>query len=224
MLSRTDLSLKHIILLGVFCGLAWLFIELAIVISTTETVQLDRNILLLLREPGDVTNPIGPTWLEEMMRDVTALGSNWILFFLVLIATVYLKLVNQSRLAILLVTAIVTGFIVAFSLKHGIDRPRPDLVSHGTMVYTASFPSAHAMMSTLVYFTLAALLSQSQARRRVKLLLYICAGFLALWVGSSRVYLGVHWPSDVIAGWCAGGFWALLFYYLATRLSLKEKL
>lgn len=224
MVSRINLSLKHIVLIGILCGLAWLFIELAIVISTTETVQLDRSILLLLRDPGNLNNPIGPTWLEEMMRDVTALGSNWILFFLVLVATVYLLLVKQTRLAVLLVTAIVTGFVVAFSLKHGIDRPRPDLVSHGTMVYTASFPSAHAMMSTLVYFTLAALLSQSQARRAVKLLLYITAGFLALWVGSSRVYLGVHWPSDVIAGWCAGGFWALLFYYLAKRLSMKKKL
>lgn len=224
MLSRINLNLKHVILLGVLCGLAWLFIELAIVISTTETVQLDRSILLLLRDPNDLNNPLGPSWLEEMMRDVTALGSNWILFFLVLVSVVYLFLVRQRRLAVLLITSIVTGFVVAFSLKHGIDRPRPDLVSHGTMVYTASFPSAHAMMSTLVYFTLAALLSQTQTRRSVKLLLYICAGFLALWVGSSRVYLGVHWPSDVVAGWCAGGFWALLFYYLAKRLSIKEKL
>ncbi len=224
MFSNLNLSLRHIVVIGVLCGLAWLFIELAIVISTTETVQIDRSILLLLRDPNDLNNPLGPTWLEEMMRDVTALGSNWILFFLVLIATVYLILVRQSKLAVLLVTAIVTGFVVAFSLKHGIDRPRPDLVSHGTMVYTASFPSAHAMMSTLVYFTLAALLSQAQSRKSVKTLLYLSAGFLAVWVGTSRVYLGVHWPSDVIAGWCAGGFWALLFYYLAKRLSIKGKL
>lgn len=224
MFSNVNLSLKHIVVIGILCGLAWLFIELAIVISTTETVQIDRSILLLLRDPNDLNNPLGPTWLEEMMRDVTALGSNWILFFLVLIATVYLILVRQSKLAVLLVTAIVTGFVVAFSLKHGIDRPRPDLVSHGTMVYTASFPSAHAMMSTLVYFTLAALMSQAQGRKSVKTLLYLSAGFLAVWVGTSRVYLGVHWPSDVIAGWCAGGFWALLFYYLAKRLSIKGKL
>lgn len=224
MFSNLNLSLRHIVVISILCGLAWLFIELAIVISTTETVQIDRSILLLLRDPNDLNNPLGPTWLEEMMRDVTALGSNWILFFLVLIATVYLTLVRQSKLAVLLVTAVVTGFVVAFSLKHGIDRPRPDLVSHGTMVYTASFPSAHAMMSTLVYFTLAALLSQAQSRKSVKTLLYLSAGFLAVWVGTSRVYLGVHWPSDVIAGWCAGGFWALLFYYLAKRLSIKGKL
>lgn len=210
--------------IGILCGLGWLFIELAIVISTTETVQIDSRILLLLRDPNDLNNPLGPTWLEEMMRDVTALGSNWILFFLVLVAIIYLILVKQTKLAILLFTASITGFVVAFSLKHAIDRPRPDLVSHSTMVYTASFPSAHAMMSTLIYFTLAALLSQTQRRKPVKMLLYVSAGFLALWIGSSRVYLGVHWPSDVVAGWCAGGFWALLFYYLAKRLSIKGKL
>lgn len=220
-LQRVKMTPKHLLVLWLFCGLGWLFIELAYVVNAVETVELDRTVLLALREAGDPTNPLGPTWLEEMMRDGTALGSNWILFFIVIIAAVYLRLVQQGRLAVFLLVAIVSGFVVAFSLKHGIDRPRPDLVPHATKVYTASFPSAHAMMSALVYFTLAGLLAHVERRRAVKSLLFVAAGVLTVWIGFSRVYLGVHWPSDVLAGWCAGGFWALFCYQVSKRLPIR---
>ncbi len=212
---------KPLLILLVLTGLGWLFIEMAIVVMAGDTLQFDRKLILALRSDDDVTNPLGPVWLEEMMRDGTALGSNWILLSLSLFSAVYLYLRDRKKMAVFLVIAILTGLAVAFGLKHAIARPRPDLVSHATTVYTASFPSAHAMMSALVYFSLALILGSVQTRKSIKGLIYIGAFLVAFWVGFSRVYLGVHWPSDVLAGWCAGAFWALMVFRVAVRLERR---
>ena len=212
---------KSLLLVLLLTGLAWLFIEMAIVVLAGDTLQFDRELILALRSPNDVTDPLGPTWLEEMMRDGTALGSNWILLSLSLFSAVYLYLRDRKKMALCLVIAILSGLAVAFGLKHLIARPRPDMVTHATTVYTASFPSAHAMMSTLVYFSLALLLARVQSRRSIKVLIYTAAVLVALWVGFSRVYLGVHWPTDILAGWCAGAFWALLSFSVAKRVEQR---
>ena len=204
-------------------GLGWLFIQMAIVIWVGDTLYFDRELILALHSADDVTDPLGPTWLEEMMRDGTALGSNWILLSLSLFSAAYLYLRGKKTMAVFLILAILSGLAVAFGLKHLIARPRPDLVSHATTVYTASFPSAHAMMSALVYFSLALIIGDVQSRRSVKGLIYISALLVTFWVGFSRVYLGVHWPSDVLAGWCAGAFWALMCFKIATRLDNKRE-
>ena len=112
--------------------------------------------------------------------------------------------------AFLVVVAVVGGMLLSTGLKLGFERPRPDLVPHGARVYTASFPSGHAMLSAVTYLTLGALLARVQERRRVKAFFIGLAVVLTLLVGVSRVYLGVHWPSDVLAGWCVGAAWAVL--------------
>lgn len=212
-----------LVLVLLLTGLAWLFIEMAIVVLAGDTLQFDHNLVLALRSPNDITDPLGPTWLEEMMRDGTALGSNWILLSLSLFSAVYLYLRDRKKMALCLVVAILSGLAVAFGLKHLIARPRPDMVTHATTVYTASFPSAHAMMSTLVYFSLALILASVQSSKSIKALIYTAAVMVAFWVGFSRVYLGVHWPTDILAGWCAGAFWALLSFRLAIRFEGKSK-
>lgn len=212
---------RALLLVMLLTGLAWMFIEMAIVVLAGDTLQFDRNLVLALRSPDDLTDPLGPTWLEEMMRDGTALGSNWILLSLSLFSAIYLYLRDRKKMALCLVVAILSGLAVAFGLKHLIARPRPDMVTHATTVYTASFPSAHAMMSTLVYFSLALILASVQSRKSIKTLIYAGAVLVAFWVGFSRVYLGVHWPTDVLAGWCAGAFWALLSFRLAMRVEGK---
>ena len=119
------------------------------------------------------------------------------------------------------IAAVVGGTLLSTALKMGFERPRPDLVPHGTRIYTASFPSGHAMLSAVTYLTLGALLARVQKRRRVKALLLGLAILITLLVGMSRVYLGVHWPSDVLAGWCVGAAWAALCWFVALQLQRR---
>lgn len=109
----------------------------------------------------------------------------------------------------------------ALPLKMGFDRVRPDLVPHGSFVYTASFPSGHALMSAVTYLTLGALLASVHSPARVKAYFLAVAMVLTLLVGVSRVYLGVHWPTDVAAGWSVGAAWALMSWLLMRWLQKR---
>jgi undecaprenyl-diphosphatase len=164
--------------------------------------------------------PIGPPWLEEAVRDITALGSSPTLVIAVLAVFGFLALAKAWRPAVFILVASAGGLVVSSVLKELIDRPRPDLVPHGNIVYTASFPSGHSMMSAVVYLTLAALVTRLIERKRLKGYALGVAVILTLLVGVSRVYLGVHWPSDVLAGWAAGAAWALGCWLIARWIGL----
>ena len=196
----------------------WAFIELAGEVLEGETTAFDRTVLLALRESGDPANPIGPGWLQEAARDITALGGHAVLGVVTLASIAYLLMTGKSHAALLVVASVGGGMLVSTALKLGFERPRPDLVPHAVRVYTASFPSGHAMLSAVAYLTLGALLARVQPRRRVKAFLIGLAVILTLMIGASRVYLGVHWPSDVLAGWCVGAAWASLCWFIALQL------
>lgn len=200
----------------------WGFIRIAGLVTAGGTEELDRQLLLAFRHLDDLSDPIGANWVEELMRDITALGGVGILTFFTLMSALYLILIEKPKLALFVVVAIATGTLMSFALKYGFDRPRPDLVPHGSYVYTHSFPSGHSLMSALVYFTLASLLARVEPRRRVKSFMFIMATLLTVSIGVSRVYLGVHWPSDVVAGWTAGIFWAGLCFLIAPSI-LRRK-
>ncbi len=202
----------------------WLFIETAVHVFTGETQAIDRYIMLMLRDPNDLSNPIGPGWFEELMRDFTALGGVGILMLISLLTVGYLLLEHKKKSALVLFIAIASGTFVSFSLKYGFTRPRPDIVPHATEVYTSSFPSGHSLMSTMVYLSLASMLSQIQSRKRSKVYLFSAAIILSVVIGISRVYLGVHWPTDVIAGWAAGLFWSLLFILVIRSMQSSGKM
>ncbi|GAB2702457.1 phosphatase PAP2 family protein [Aliiglaciecola aliphaticivorans] len=212
---------KQFVLLFIFALILWLFYELAGFAVSGGTPQIDQNIILAFRNAEDLSDPLGPKWVEEMMRDITALGGVAILTSFTLFVTLFLLIENKPKIAALLVVAITSGMLVSFSLKYGITRPRPDLVPHGSYVYTSSFPSGHAMLSALVYFTLAGMLSYLPVRNRVKTYFYVIAIILTFSIGVSRVYLGVHWPTDVIAGWLMGIGWALLTLVVARFLRMN---
>lgn len=203
--------------LVLLAGFVWAFAALADEVLEGETRGFDTALLLALRNPANLANPIGPGWLEEIGRDLTALGGIAVLSIAVLAVIGFYLLQARPRTALLVFFATTSGLLLSSLLKHGFERPRPDLVPHGSIVYTASFPSGHSMMSALVYLTLAALLARGQPDRRVRLYLLALALFVTLGVGVSRVYLGVHWPTDVLAGWAAGAVWALLFWLIAQR-------
>jgi undecaprenyl-diphosphatase len=205
----TTKELGALVVLALLAGGLWGFIRLAQYVETGEVSQLDRRLVLALRNPADPADPIGPLWLEEMMRDFTALGGFAVVGSLSAAAIVYLVLIGKRGTALMACVAVGGALAASLVLKDFFDRPRPELVPHGSYVYTRSFPSGHSMLSTAVYLTLGAILAQVQRRRLLKLYLVVLALGTAALVGASRVYLGVHWPSDVVAGWAAGSVWAL---------------
>jgi undecaprenyl-diphosphatase len=185
------------------------FAKLADEVAEGGTRAFDERLLLALRTPGDLTDPIGPRWFEEMMRDFTALGGTGVLVLMVLAVAGFLVLTRKGHAALAVIVAVAGGVLVSQTMKWAYARPRPELVPHGAEVYTASFPSGHAMMSAIVYLTLGAMLARTQSGQAVKAYVLSVAIFLTVLVGTSRVYLGVHWPTDVLAGWMLGAVWAL---------------
>lgn len=196
----------------------WIFAEIADEVMEGSTKDFDHTVLLSLRSASDIGDPIGPRWVEEIGRDLTALGGNAVLTLFTLMIVGYLILIDKQRVAVVVIVATLGALIVSSALKRGFDRDRPDLVPHGSVVYTSSFPSAHSMLAASTYLTLGALLARIQRRRRVKAYILLSALSLTVLVGVSRVYLGVHWPTDVFAGWTAGAGWALLCWLLARWL------
>ena len=155
------------------------------------------------------------------MRDFTALGSTGVLTLMVLSVAGFLAMTRKGHAAIFVLVSVVGGMLISQTMKWAFARPRPDLVPHGAEVYTASFPSGHSMMSAVVYLTLGALLARTQSDRAVKVYILTIAVSLTVLVGISRVYLGVHWPTDVLAGWSLGGVWALLCWLVMVWLQTR---
>lgn len=187
-----------------------------------ETVGFDRAVLRALRSP-DGTSPMGPAWLQEMGRDVTALGSLVFLAFISVATIVYLLMVRKRADAVLVGISVIGGELMSTALKLAFDRSRPDIPTT-VRVFTASFPSGHSMLSAVTFLTLGALLSRAQQDSRLKIYFVSLAVFLTVAVGLSRLYLGVHYPSDVLAGWCVGSAWAVLCWSLSLWLEQDRKM
>jgi undecaprenyl-diphosphatase len=189
------------------------FLALADAVADGGARRFDEWLLVALRSPGDLSDPIGPKWFEEMMRDITALGGTAVLTLGVLAVTGFLALMRKTHAAVTVLVSVVSGMVLSQAIKWAYARPRPELVPHGMETYSASFPSGHSMMAAVVYLTLGALLARHQAQPRMRVYVLLVAVLLTVLVGISRVYLGVHWPTDVLAGWCLGAAWAILCWF-----------
>jgi undecaprenyl-diphosphatase len=223
-MSRIRQNVPLLVALAAVAFAAWLFLELADEVTDGETRNFDEAVLLAFREGGDPNDPLGPGWVEELARDVTGLGSAVVLAFATLAATGFFLLRRKWHLAIYVAAAVASGSIASLLLKSGFDRPRPDLVAHGQYVYTASFPSGHSMLSAVAFLTLGALLAGAQKGRAMQLYVLGLSALLALAVGVSRVYLGVHWPTDVLGGWAAGMGWAILCWAVSSQLRSRGQI
>jgi undecaprenyl-diphosphatase len=158
-----------------------------------------------------------------MARDITALGSFAVLGIVLFAVAGYL-LLARKRAAGWLVLAVVFGDIAVNSLlKLEFARPRPDFIAPAARVFTASFPSGHATMSAITYLTLAALLARTTASRQLRVYFITIGIMLTLLVGVSRIYLGVHYPTDVLAGWCIGSAWAMGCWAIMIRLQREGR-
>ncbi len=218
-LSRVDARLLLSMLMIVFC--VWVFVLLADAVAEKRTQTLDEKLLRALRAPGDLSHPVGPGWLRGTMRDLTALGSAPVLTLFVLAVAGSLVVRRQYHALALVLVATAGGEVLNVLLKELFDRPRPDIAFHLTKVETPSFPSGHAMESAVIYFTLAALLARLVEPRPLKVYFLCLAALFSLLVGVSRVYLGVHYPSDVLAGWTAGLAWSAICWTVASYLQSR---
>jgi len=190
-------------LLAVTSGVG-LFAKLASEVREGETGAFDRMVLLAFRTPGRLDTPVGPRWLQESARDITALGGFTVLTLISLLAVALLLVHRRRRQAVVFAASVIIAELLSAGLKHWAGRTRPDLVPHLDLVYSNSFPSGHSMMSPVVYLTLAGVLAAGERLRAEKVLIIGGAALLAAVIGVSRVYLGVHWPTDVLGGWILG--------------------
>ncbi len=216
-----DVDLFMLMILAAIILTGWLVAELADEVLEGSTQRYDEWVLRHLRTPGDMTDPIGPRWFKDMWRDITALGSSTILTLVTAACAGYLLMRKQHRILILLLAATIGGSIVSLVLKTAVDRPRPEFASPESYVATASFPSGHSMLSAVVYLTLGALLARTTNQYRYKIYYLTTAALITLLVGLSRVYLGVHYPTDVLAGWSVGLLWALFCWLVAYVLQKR---
>jgi undecaprenyl-diphosphatase len=197
------------------------FIELVDELREGEMRQFDEWLLRLPRRDVDPAMPIGPAWLPPMVTDISALGGTSILALVTLVAAGYLVLMRRYGATMLVLVASVGGGILSQGLKQLFGRPRPEVVPHLVVVESLSFPSGHSMAAAVIYLTLGALLARFAARRRVRIYVIGVSFALTFLIGITRVYLGVHYPTDVLAGWAAGLAWALVCWLVARYLQYR---
>ena len=215
-LVRTDAFTLVAVVVTVVAG--WCFLEIADEVVEGETRRLDEWVLRSLRHPGNPSDPLGPPWLEEVVRDLTALGGITVLVLVIGAVTGYLWIRKAYHSMWLVLGASLGGLLLSTLLKGFFQRPRPAALPHLTHVMLSSFPSGHAMNSSVVYLTLGLLLAQISDLARMKIYCVAVAATMTLLVGLSRVYLGAHYPSDILAGWTAGATWAGLCWLVARWL------
>ncbi len=211
--ARRELGATSALLVVALGG--WGFLSIAEEVAEGETRALDLSVLKALRVGGDPHALIGPKWLHLAATDITALGSVTVLGLIILLAFALLASLRRWTESVLLVAGAGGGLLISQGLKRVFERERPDLVYRAVEAVNASFPSGHAMLSAVVFLTLGVLAARFAEKRRVKVLAVGAAVLVSLLVGMSRVYLGVHWASDVLAGWCVGAAWAMACWLMA---------
>ncbi|RDJ22323.1 PAP2 family protein [Bosea caraganae] len=199
------------------------FLGLAVYIASGQSFAFDRSLVLLFRVAGDPSTPVGPAWLREAMRDVSGLGSFVGLGMMTICATLTLWLCGFRHLAVGLALSVIAATLVSTGLKIAIGRERPDIVEHSALTFTASFPSGHAFLSAVTLLSIAGFIGLASRRRDITRVCLWLAWFMIVMIGISRVYLGVHWPTDVLAGWCLGVAWSsLAVAYLGRKMAAAE--
>jgi undecaprenyl-diphosphatase len=199
-----------------------MFLLIAGTVLEGDTHAVDIRVLQVLRAPDDAETLRGPRWMKETIRDLTSLGGYPVLILTTLGVVGFLSLAGLTRDARYVLTAVAGGWALAYGLKSAFDRPRPDIVPHLSDVASSSFPSGHSLMSAVVYLTIGSMLTNLVSSVKLKCYFLGVAALLALLVGLSRLGMGVHYPSDVMAGWCLGLAWAEICWLLHKRLTVSS--
>jgi undecaprenyl-diphosphatase len=205
------------------CVLLFGFVVLAGKVMEGDTLAFDTRLVRAFRSAGDPSKPIGPAWIESALLDLTALGGPTVLGLLVISVAGFLALQGRYRTALFIFVTSSTGAAVGYGLKAVFMRARPTIVPQLRPVAETSFPSGHAMQSAIVFLTLGALLMRIADGRATKLYCFVMALVLTFLVGVSRVYLGVHYPTDVLGGWIVGMVWASICWLAAQRYEVGRR-
>lgn len=205
-------------LLALLLALAglWGFLEIADDVQDAETTHIDQWIFERLA----IYDRASGFW-QESGRDLTALGGTTVITLMVTSVTLFLLFKRQWKSSVFVVVAVLGGLGISLLLKDLYDRERPHLVVHQSHVMTSSFPSGHAANSAVAYLTMAILLSKLVESPRMKAYIVGVGLLIPLLVGFSRVFVGVHWPTDVVAGWLIGLSWGLAVHAAATYLQRR---
>jgi undecaprenyl-diphosphatase len=207
----------------VIAGLILAFALIAYEVMQGATSRFDRDVIMALRTSANPSEPLGPAWVQNIAINVTALGSFTVVTGVMIIALGYFYLTGARTACWLLLTAVLGGMAVNSLLKLVFARPRPDFVIPSLKVVTASFPSGHATLSAIAYLTLGVLLARTARSTALRIYLIAVGAILGILIGVSRVYLAVHYPTDVLAGWCLGTAGALSCWAVMNLLERRNK-
>ena len=213
--ARRDGLGKVGVLLAIF-SIAFAALSILVVNGTTD--NFDHYVVASFRlsvSPDSAL--VGPAWFQEMARDLTSLGSSSVLSIVTMAASGYLLLARRKYEVPWVLTNTVGIALLSNSLKYFFTRHRPDAFDVTTQVFTSSFPSDHAAISLVTYFAVAFIIVPFAARPSEKVFVLTFAFSLVLLIGSSRVYLGVHYPADVLAGWLLGATWFTFCWIVLNR-------
>lgn len=217
------IELRTLATLLVLASLLLVFGIVANEMNAGETRAFDNAVLLAMRNPANHADPIGPKWFEDAVRDVTSLGSTTVVIIIVFGTVGFLALSRARAAAMLVLASVCGGAILMQVLKDAFGRVRPDVISHSLVELTRSFPSGHTTLAAVTYLTLGALVARVQPSRPLKIFVLFMSITLTLLVGVSRVYLGAHWPTDVLAGWCLGAAWAMVCWLVEAWLQREGR-
>lgn len=201
-----------------------IFIEIGNQVTEGTTQQFDESIIKYFRSPANISEPVGPAFINEFMRDVTSLGGGTVIALITIFVLGFLILQKRYNTMWLVLAATIGGGLITFGLKEFYGRDRPDLIFRLVEVSSLSFPSGHSMISAVVYLTQAAIIARIQKKMRIRIYILSVAMFLTFIIGLSRVYLGVHYPTDVLGGWTIGLAWASFCWFVTRYLERRNKL
>jgi undecaprenyl-diphosphatase len=197
------------------CLACWLaFLKFCSEVMEGESHDIDQAIIFFIRDHTVPEQLLGRPWFAEMVRDISGLGGIAVLTLVTLAVVSYLAIRRSWMQSLYVLIAVVTGSLFSNLLKIGFDRPRPDIIPHGSHTILPGFPSGHSLISAIVYLTLGAMVAAAHQGKWMRTYLMLVPVILTLLIGISRIYLGVHWPSDVLAGWLGGAAWASMVWIL----------
>ncbi len=212
---------RRVLLLIMLFGFSGALVVILAVVSGA-TALLDTSIFAALRDAGPWSSRQAPEWLREAMRDITAFGGLFALTSAVVAGAAFLIASGKVAVAGLLVCSAVGATMLSTAIKQLVERARPDVAGRLVAVFNPSFPSGHALLSAAIILSLGGLIAFALKRRAQKLVVLLAAGAMCIAVGLSRIWLGVHWPSDVLAGWLLGAAWAASTLLLAQRIGREQ--